>query len=74
MSSYRKFSANLSTPQASFHAHFAKPDHHGNSDWEIILIDQGGDLNQVRRKESYWQNKLDTFMPNGLNERTVSLF
>ena len=28
----------------------------------------------VRRRESYWQHELDTFQPNGLNERGVALF
>ena len=40
-------------------------------DWSIKLIDQAEDLPGVRLKESFWQHKLDTFVPNGLNERYV---
>ena len=40
-------------------------------DWSIKLIDQAEDLPGVRLKESFWQHKLNTFVPNGLNERYV---
>ena len=40
-------------------------------DWEFILIDKAADLMSVRKKESFWQHKLNTFMPKGLNERFV---
>ena len=43
-------------------------------DWEFIPIDQAESLESVRRKEDFWQNMLDTFVPKGLNERQVSLF
>ena len=52
-------------PQASFHAH------HGMDDWVVKLIDQAYDEPMLRKKESFWQYKLKTFMPNGLNERDV---
>ena len=68
-----KFSTNKSIAQASFHAHFSQPDHHGMDDWSFIIIDSAGDVGSVRRKESFWQYKLNTFTPNGLNEREVSL-
>ena len=44
------------------------------SDWEISLIDQAGSADDLRRRESFWQYELDTFQPNGLNERDVALF
>ena len=31
-------------------------------------------VDDVRRRESFWQHELDTFQPNGLNEREVALF
>ena len=34
----------------------------------------GVSVDDVRRRESYWQHELDTFQPNGLNEREVPLF
>ena len=60
--------------QASFHAHFEDDKHHGISDWEITLIDQTDSVDNLRRREYFWQYELDTFQPNGLNERDVALF
>ena len=59
-------------PQASFHAHFAQLDHNGMEDWSFILIDQGQNIKTTRRKESFWQHRLGTFAPDGLNEREVA--
>ena len=44
------------------------------SDWESTLIDQTESVDKLRRRESFWQYELDTFQPNGLNERDVALF
>ena len=65
---------NKKVKQESFHAHFKAGLHQGESDWEVRLIDQGFSVDDVRRGESYWQHELDTFQPNGLNEREVPLF
>ena len=50
--------SNLYIPQMYFHAHFAQEGHNGIADWSFTLIDQGCNLNSVRRKETYWQNVL----------------
>lgn len=42
-------------------------------DWSFTLIDHAESLSRLRRKESFWQHKLDSFQPNGLNEREVTL-
>ena len=57
--------------QASFYDHFCQEDHTGISDWSLKLIDQADDERSLRIKESFWQHKLNTFVPNGLNEREV---
>ena len=44
------------------------------SNWESTLIDQTESVDNLRRRESFWQYELDTFQPNGLNERDVALF
>ena len=44
------------------------------SDWESTLIDQTESVDNLRRRESFWQYELNTFQPNGLNERDVALF
>ena len=72
--SHRNFLRNKKVKQESFHAHFAEGLHQGESDWEVRLIDQGVSVDDVRRRESYWQHELDIFQPNGLNEREVALF
>ena len=61
-------------PQASFHSHFAQEDHKGMEDWEVTLIDHAHDLPSIQRREMfYWQYKLNSFYPNGLNEQDVAL-
>ena len=59
--------------QAGFHKHFCQLDHHGLSDWSIKLIDQANDEISLRRQERFWQYKLKTFSPDGLNEKEVPL-
>ena len=41
--------------------------------WEVRLIDQGVSVDDARWSKFYWQHELDTFQPNGLNEREVAL-
>ena len=60
-------------PQQHIHEHFDLPDHNAFSDFNFILIDQGSDLNSVRKRERFWQYKLKTFLPEGLNDREVSI-
>ena len=38
------------------------------------LIDQTDNVEDLRKRESFWQHELETFQPNGLNEREVALF
>jgi len=59
-------------PQMLFHSHFGQPNHNGMEDWEFTLIDQSQDLASLRKREYFWQNKLQTFLPLGLNEKEVA--
>ena len=43
-------------------------------DWSFQIIDQADSLQRVRERESFWQFKLNTFIPHGLNEREVSIW
>ena len=70
----RSFIKGNTVKQASFHAHFEGGKHHGISNWEVTVIDQTDCVDDLRRKESFWQYELDIFQPNGLNERDVTLF
>ena len=71
---HRHYCKNMKVKQESFHAHFADGAHIGESDWEVKLIDQSVSTEDLRKRESFWQHELDTFQPNGLNEREVALF
>ena len=73
-SAHRSFIKGNTVKEASFHTHFEDDKHHGISDWEITLIDQTDSVDDLRSRESFWQYELDTFQPNGLNERDVALF
>ena len=39
----------------------------GIDDWEIILIDKGRSKQETRKKDLFWQYKLDTFVLHDLN-------
>ena len=57
--------------QASLFEHFCSGGHHGTEDWLFQLIDQADTCTRVRERESFWQHKLNSFVPYGLNEREV---
>ena len=57
--------------QAALFEHFCAEDHHGMEDWSFNIIDQADSLKRVRERESFWQYKLDSFSPRGLNDREV---
>ena len=63
---------NRNVKQKLFHAHFADDIYGGEGDWEVRLIDQSDSPEDLKKKESFWQHELDTFQPNGLNEREVA--
>ena len=73
-SAYRDFIKGNTVKPASFHAHFEDDKHHSMSDWEINVIGQTENADDLRRKKSFWKYELDTFQSNGLNERDVALF
>ena len=56
-----------------FHRHFNYEGHNGIEDWKITIIDRVENVLELRRRENYWQHRLDTFIPNRLNERFVGI-
>ena len=48
---------NKRVKQELFHAHFAEGLHQRESDWEVRLVDQGVSVDDVRRRESYWEHE-----------------
>ena len=59
-------------PQASFFSHFLWTTW-GNFAVTIKIIDKAEDVFSLRRKELFWQYKLGTFAPAGLNERAADI-
>ena len=60
-------------PQASFFGHFFENGHNGKFTVKIKVIDGAEDVYSLRRKELYWQYRLETFSPKGLNERAADV-
>ena len=61
-------------PQAKLHAHFQQADHNGLNDCSFKVIDAADTEKHLRQKESFWQETLKVFSPNGLNEREVPIY
>ena len=59
--------------QQQFHEHFSQPGHLRWADFDIMLIDQGNSTADTRKREMFWQYKLNTFIPEGLNDRDVDV-
>ena len=60
--------------QQQLHDHFDRPGHSGWSDFDFTLIDQGATVREARKRERFWQYKLETFGPeDGLNECEVDM-
>ena len=51
--------------QESFNAHFAKVDHNGENDWEVRLIDRTDNVEDLRKRESFWNMSLILFSQMG---------
>ena len=67
---YRKFRSGSSVPQMDFFRHFSEEGHHGFvKDIRVTIIDRL--IGRDRTRESFWQHKLDTFTPRGLNVKEV---
>ena len=60
-------------PQASFFSHFFDEQHGGNFLVSIRIINGADNVYSLRRKELFWQYKLGTFSPAGLNERAADI-
>ena len=71
---HRNFLKRKRVKQVSFNAHFAEANHNGEEGWEVRLIDQTDNVEDLSKRESFWQHELETFQPNGLNEHEMALF
>ena len=46
----------------------------GKYDWEVTLFEKCESHKQLKEKETFWQRKLKTFYPLGLNEKEEYFF
>ena len=69
---YHKFRLGSSFSQMEFFTHFSEEGHHGLLEHiSVKIIDKLTGKDRIR--ESFWQHKLDTFTPQGLNAKEVDL-
>ena len=59
--------------QEQFRRHFNSEGHNVMEEWKITIIDRAENAIELRRGGSCWQHRLDTFIPNKLNERFVGI-
>ena len=71
-SAHKSFKTKKRETQKLSHGHYIQDDHEGKDDWQFMLNDQCTTNADLRKKEVYWQHRLKTFFPNGLNEREKS--
>ena len=71
--SFRKGN-NKQVPQKRFHSHYSQHDHDGIDNWSFTLIEQCDTHEQLKQRETFWQHRLKTFYPLGLNEKEEYLY
>ena len=69
---YIYFKTKKREAQKLFYGHYIQDDHEGKDNWQFTLIDQCTTNAELRKRELYWQHRLKTFFPNGLNKREES--
>ena len=69
-SKHRPFrKGNQKVPQKRFHAHHCVDGHSGIDDWSFVIFEQCETHKLLKEIETFWQHKLKTFYPIGLNEK-----
>ena len=61
-------------PQKRFHLQYVQDCHKGIDDWDVTLLENCETHKQLKERETFWQHKLKTFYPLGLNEKEEYLF
>ena len=57
--------------QDHFHQQSKLPGHIGMGEWRVTLSDRADNRKKLRRRESFWQYKFNTFFLNPLKERNI---
>ena len=61
-------------PQRRFYSYYIQDCHMGIGDWKVTLFEKCETHKQLKKKEMFWQHKLKTLYPLGLNEKEEYLF
>ena len=70
--SFRKGKQNVL--QKRFHSYYVQDCHKDIDDWEVTLLEKCETHKQFNERETFWQYKLKTLYPHGLNEKQEYLF
>ena len=69
-SKHRAFrKGNRKISQKHFQDYYCLDGHLGIDDWDFTLFKQCETYKQLKEKETFWQHRLKTFDPLGLNEK-----
>ena len=64
---------NRKIPKKLFHNHYCLDSHLEIDDWDFNLFEQCETGQQLKRKETFWQHRLQTFYPLGLHDKKEQL-
>ena len=74
-SKHRAFrKGNLKIRQKHFHNHYCLDGYLGIDDWHFTLFEQCETYKQLKETETFWQQRLETFYPLGLNQKEEYLY
>ena len=73
-SGHRSYRKKRKVSQQRFHEHYGQHSHNGIDDWQFTLIEQCETQEQLKERETFWQHRLKTFYPYGLNEKKEYLY
>ena len=74
-SKHREFrKGNQKVPQKLFHTHYCLDGHSYSEDWDFVIFEQCETHAQLKERETFWQHRLKTFYPIGLNEKEEYLY
>ena len=74
-SKHRAFrKGNQKVSQKRFHANCCLDGHSGIDDWNFVIFELCETHEQLKERETFWQHRLKTFYPIGLNEKEKYLY
>ena len=65
---------NRKDPPKLSHTHYCLDGHSGIEDWDFVIFEQCETHAQLKKRETFWQHRLKTFYPIGLNEKEEYLY